>query len=72
MLKTEILKLCDDVRDNVLPELGVRLEDVEGEDHASIKLDSKENIMREKQEKKQVRFFSWDSSAWMIDEWHDG
>lgn len=27
---TELLKLCDELRDDILPELGVRLEDRDG------------------------------------------
>lgn len=33
---TEVLALCDDLRDNVLPELGVRLEDKSGTYNAMI------------------------------------
>ncbi len=51
---TEILGLCDSVRDDVLPNLGVRLEDHEGQS-ASIKLVSKETLLKERQEKLQVR-----------------
>ena len=49
----EILSLSDDLRDNVLPELGVRLEDREG-DRALVKLEDKETLLREKQEKLDV------------------
>ena len=31
----DILKVCDTVRDDVLPNIGVRLEDHEGKRHAS-------------------------------------
>lgn len=37
-LATEILKLCDDLRDNVLPERGVRLEDHEGNSFILLKI----------------------------------
>ena len=53
----EILSLSDDLRDNVLPELGVRLEDREG-DRALVKLEDKETLLREKQEKLDVRLLS--------------
>ncbi|ESO08595.1 hypothetical protein HELRODRAFT_98035 [Helobdella robusta] len=46
----DILKLCDDVRDDVLPNLGVRLEDHEGQD-TSIKLVDREMLMKEREEK---------------------
>ena len=46
-----ILKTCDDLRDNVLPELGVRLEDKENEPTV-IKLVDKNELLREKEEKK--------------------
>merc|ERR1712111_168641 len=48
---TEILKECDDLRDNVLPNLGVRLEDKENEPTV-IKLVDKAELLREKEEKK--------------------
>ena len=50
---TDILKLCDAVRDDVLPNLGVRLEDHEGQP-ASIKLVDKETLLKERQEKLEV------------------
>jgi len=48
---SNILKTCDDLRDNVLPELGVRLEDKENEPTV-IKLVDKNELLREKEEKK--------------------
>jgi len=48
---TEILKECDDLRDNVLPNLGVRLEDKENEPTV-IKLVDKAELLKEKEEKK--------------------
>ncbi|XP_025084999.1 cysteine--tRNA ligase, cytoplasmic-like [Pomacea canaliculata] len=48
---TGILKLCDEVRDSILPKLGVRLEDVEGRPSA-IKLVDSETLMREQEEKR--------------------
>jgi cysteinyl-tRNA synthetase len=48
-----ILKLCDAVRDDILPNLGVRLEDHEGQDTV-IKLADKETLLRERQEKLQM------------------
>ncbi len=50
---TDILKLCDAVRDDVLPNLGVRLEDHEGQS-ASIKLVDRETLLKERQEKLKV------------------
>ncbi|KAK3766185.1 hypothetical protein RRG08_025185 [Elysia crispata] len=46
----DILRLCDEIRDITLPELGVRLEDHEGAPPV-IKLVSREVLMREKEEK---------------------
>lgn len=51
MKATSILKECDSLRDNVLPELGVRLEDKEHE-ATVIKLVDKEELSRQKEEKK--------------------
>merc|ERR1712110_433460 len=48
---TDILKECDELRDNVLPNLGVRLEDKENEPTV-IKLVDREELMREKAEAK--------------------
>ncbi|BFZ05121.1 hypothetical protein BsWGS_08159 [Bradybaena similaris] len=47
----DILKLCDEVRDDTLPELGVRLEDHEGAPPV-IKLVDRETLMKERAEKK--------------------
>ena len=47
----DILKECDVLRDDVLPDLGVRLEDKENE-ATVIKLVDKEELRREKEEKK--------------------
>merc|ERR1712029_724187 len=47
----EILKECDDLRDNVLPNLGVRLEDKENEPTV-IKLVDKAELLKEKEKKK--------------------
>lgn len=49
---TEILKLCDRLRDEVLPNLGVRLEDREGAAASAIKLVDKETLLRERDAKK--------------------
>ncbi|XP_061563677.1 cysteine--tRNA ligase, cytoplasmic-like [Cololabis saira] len=46
----ELLQLCDEVRDDTLPELGVRLEDHEGLPTV-VKLVDKETLLREKEEK---------------------
>lgn len=83
---TELLQLCDVVRDDTLPELGVRLEDHEGNGTETfilcprvvftpqlgqisrvgrsvfpglptvVKLVDKETLLKEREEKKQVRF----------------
>jgi len=50
---SQILKECDRLRDDVLPELGVRLEDKESE-ATVIKLVDKEELRKEKEEKKRV------------------
>jgi cysteinyl-tRNA synthetase len=50
---TDVLKLCDHVRDETLPQLGVRLEDVEGKP-SSVKFVDKETLMREKQRENEV------------------
>ena len=47
---TKILQLCDELRDEILPNLSVRLEDKEGK--SVIKLVDRETLMREKEEKK--------------------
>uniref|UniRef100_A0A668TR37 Cysteine--tRNA ligase, cytoplasmic n=1 Tax=Oreochromis aureus TaxID=47969 RepID=A0A668TR37_OREAU len=51
---TELLQLCDVVRDDMLPELGVRLEDHEGLPTV-VKLVDKETLLKEREEKKRVR-----------------
>uniref|UniRef100_U5EX84 Cysteine--tRNA ligase, cytoplasmic n=1 Tax=Corethrella appendiculata TaxID=1370023 RepID=U5EX84_9DIPT len=48
---TEILKICDQLRDDTLPNLGVRLEDREGGGSA-VKLVDRETLLREKEAKK--------------------
>ncbi|XP_008308918.1 cysteine--tRNA ligase, cytoplasmic [Cynoglossus semilaevis] len=50
---TELLQLCDVVRDDTLPELGVRLEDHEGLPTV-VKLVDKETLLKEKEEKKKM------------------
>ncbi|KAM9317540.1 cysteine--tRNA ligase, cytoplasmic isoform 2-T2 [Pholidichthys leucotaenia] len=49
----ELLQLCDVVRDDTLPELGVRLEDHEGLPTV-VKLVDKETLLKEKEEKKRM------------------
>lgn len=51
---TDILKLCDQLRDEVLPNLGVRLEDREGGAASAIKLVDKETLLREREAKKAI------------------
>ncbi|XP_016929167.2 cysteine--tRNA ligase, cytoplasmic [Drosophila suzukii] len=46
----DILKLCDDLRDNVLPNLGVRLEDKDGGKYA-VKLVDRDSLLREREAK---------------------
>lgn len=50
---TELLQLCDQLRDDTLPELGVRLEDRDGLP-TSVKLVDKETLLKEKEEKKKL------------------
>ncbi|MEQ2288704.1 Cysteine--tRNA ligase, cytoplasmic, partial [Ameca splendens] len=50
---TPLLQLCDVIRDNTLPELGVRLEDHEGQPTV-VKLVDKETLLKEKEEKKKM------------------
>ncbi|XP_035538198.1 cysteine--tRNA ligase, cytoplasmic isoform X1 [Morone saxatilis] len=50
---TELLQLCDVVRNDTLPELGVRLEDHEGLPTV-VKLVDKETLLKEREEKKQM------------------
>jgi cysteinyl-tRNA synthetase len=47
---TEILQFCDEIRDEILPNIGVRLEDKE--DRSAWKLVDRETLMKEKEEKK--------------------
>lgn len=47
---TAILQLCDELRDEILPNLSVRLEDKE--DHSVIKLVDREVLIKERDEKK--------------------
>lgn len=50
---TEILKLCDELRDDILPNLGVRLEDKEAGAFA-VKLVDKDTLLRERDAKKEL------------------
>ncbi|KAF2905309.1 hypothetical protein ILUMI_00863 [Ignelater luminosus] len=50
---TDILKECDNLRDEILPNVGVRLEDREGGGSA-VKLVDKETLLKEKEAKKQA------------------
>uniref|UniRef100_A0A671MW01 Cysteine--tRNA ligase, cytoplasmic n=1 Tax=Sinocyclocheilus anshuiensis TaxID=1608454 RepID=A0A671MW01_9TELE len=50
---TELLRLCDELRDDILPELGVRLEDRDGLP-TSVKLMDKETLLKEREEKKKM------------------
>jgi len=48
--QTAILQLCDDIRDNTLPELGVRLED-RTNDKTVVKFCDKETLLKEREQK---------------------
>ena len=48
-----MLQLCDSIRDEVLPNLGVRLEDHEGQPPV-IKLVDRETLLKEREEKLRV------------------
>ncbi|XP_072375053.1 cysteine--tRNA ligase, cytoplasmic isoform X1 [Scyliorhinus torazame] len=50
---SEVLQLCDGLRDDVLPELGVRFEDHEGLPTV-VKLVDRETLLREREEKKKI------------------
>uniref|UniRef100_A0A672MTX6 Cysteine--tRNA ligase, cytoplasmic n=1 Tax=Sinocyclocheilus grahami TaxID=75366 RepID=A0A672MTX6_SINGR len=50
---TELLRLCDELRDDTLPELGVRLEDRDGLP-TSVKLVDKETLLKEREERKKM------------------
>lgn len=50
---TDILKLCDEIRDEILPNLGVRLEDKDGGAFA-VKLVDKDTLLKEKEAKKRA------------------
>lgn len=53
----DLFKLCDSIRDDVLPNLGVRMEDYNAEDGqllARVKLVDKEILLREREEKIQL------------------
>ena len=54
-LETEILQQCDNLRDNILPDLGVLMEDQSG--RTVIKLCDREQLMEEKKQKLLVCFF---------------
>ncbi|XP_067849840.1 cysteine--tRNA ligase, cytoplasmic isoform X2 [Heptranchias perlo] len=50
---SEVLQLCDGLRDDILPELGVRFEDHEGL-LTVVKLVDRETLLREREEKKKI------------------
>ena len=49
-----VLELCDQIRDDVLPELSVRLEDRGEDEPPSIKIESREALLKEREAKKQA------------------
>ncbi|KAK0413609.1 hypothetical protein QR680_006902 [Steinernema hermaphroditum] len=51
-LQKALIQICDNVRDEELPKLGVRLEDKDGE--TCIKLVDPKELLREKEQKKQA------------------
>ena len=51
---TRVLELCDQIRDDVLPELGVRLEDRGEDEPPSIKIESREALLKEREAKRQA------------------
>jgi hypothetical protein len=60
---TNILQYCDTVRDDVLPNLGVRLEDREGAAPA-VKLVDRDTLMKEREQKLKVfPFFRWSGQS---------
>lgn len=58
MLKaSNILQYCDEIRDDVLPNLGVRLEDREGPGQfPAVKLVDRDTLMKERELKMKVCF----------------
>ncbi|XP_063240086.1 cysteine--tRNA ligase, cytoplasmic isoform X2 [Bacillus rossius redtenbacheri] len=50
---TEILKKCDELRDDILPTVGVRLEDLEGRPSA-VKMVDRETLLRERDAKRRL------------------
>ena len=50
----EILKLCDELRDDILPNLGVRLEDRENNEKSAVKLIDREILLKEREIKKKL------------------
>ncbi|CAG0887603.1 unnamed protein product [Darwinula stevensoni] len=56
---TEVLQLCDELRDDILPNIGVRLEDREGgfpvsRDTTAVKLVDRETLLKEREQKKRL------------------
>ena len=51
----KVLKICDDLRDNILPYLGIKIED-KGKDEASVwKFYDKEQFIKEKEKQKELK-----------------
>jgi len=50
----EVLKICDRLRDDVLPNLGVRLEDRAIGEPSAVKLADREVLLKEREEKKRI------------------
>ncbi|KAG9510887.1 Cysteine--tRNA ligase, cytoplasmic, partial [Fragariocoptes setiger] len=51
------LKLCDELRDQILPEVGIRFEDKEinGESHTAVKIIDRETALREREQLRQAK-----------------
>lgn len=50
----DILQECDRLRDDILPNVGVRLEDTNEEVHCKVKLVNREELLKEKEAKKKL------------------
>jgi len=57
------LQFCDDIRDVMLPPLGVRLEDKEGQASATVKVEDPETLIREVESKKRAEQAKRDEKA---------
>ena len=60
-----VLQVCDTLRDDVLPNMGVRLEDKEGK-LPVIKLVDRDTLMKEREEKLKVRVNWYWNIVWYL------